>query len=81
MLRIYHAKDAAPSAKAIKRSVLEHCKSLVDLMGFSSFHVQSTLRQFERYLKHRRRDEWNAIAKAAMEALSPPTEKDGGTKA
>jgi len=80
MLRTYHAKDAAISAKTIRRSVLDHCKSLVDLMGFSSFHVYSTRRQFERYLRHWRRTEWDAIAQAAIEALTPSTEKDAGIK-
>jgi hypothetical protein len=80
MLRTYHAKGAATHADPIKRSV-DQCKSLVDLMGFSSFHVQSTLRQFERYLKYWRRDEWNAIAEAAAGVLRPPTVEDAGTKA
>jgi hypothetical protein len=81
MLRIYHAKDAATSVAAIKQSVFDHCNSLVDLMGFSSFHVQSTRRQFERYLRHWRRDEWNAIAEAAVKALSPSTGEEAGTTA
>jgi len=80
MLRIYHAKGATPSVRAIRQSVLDHCKSLTDLMGILSFHVQSTRRQFERYVKHWRRDEWNAIAGAAVRALTPATKEHAGTR-
>jgi hypothetical protein len=81
MLSIYHAKDTAVPAQTIEQNVLDHCRSLVDLMGFSSFHVESTRRQFGRYLSHWRRDEWNAIAEAAARALGSFPARPSGPKA
>ena len=54
----------------VKDKVLSHCQAIVDLMGPKSFHVQSTRRQFQRYLDYWRDDRWNDVAAAAVRILS-----------
>jgi hypothetical protein len=70
MLAKYHCPEKA--AKNVKKRVREHCKAIVDLMGQGSFHVDSTRRQFQRYLDYwdRKGEEWQSIAKEAVSALS-----------
>jgi hypothetical protein len=70
MLASYHMPSQA--AKNAKKRVCEHCKAIVDLMGEGSFHVDSTRRQFQRYLDHwcKKGDEWQPIAKEAVRTLS-----------
>ena len=70
MLAIYHTPDQV--VRNVKKNVREHCQAIVDLMGEGSFEVDSTRRQFQRYLTDWGREEWQAIAKAAVDALSPP---------
>jgi hypothetical protein len=67
MLGAYHTGIADPETV---KSVVAHCKAIVDLMGPDSFHVESTRRQFQRYVAAWRRPEWNAIAQAAVDALA-----------
>ena len=70
LLAKYHCPEKA--AKNQKKSVREHCETIVYLMGEGSFHVDSTRRQFQRYLDYwcKQRDEWQPIAKAAVRALA-----------
>jgi hypothetical protein len=61
----------------VKASVVEHCEGIVSLMGYQSFHVTSTRRQFQRYAEEWQlsakwpHKEWTDIAKAAVKALTP----------
>lgn len=77
MLATYHRRerfnDEADRENA-KGRVMQHCVEVVKLAGPMSFPVESTRRQFARYLIHWRRPEWDDIAQAAFEAL-------GGTQA
>ncbi len=42
-------------------------------MGERSFEVDSTRRQFQRYIDYwGRKEEWRSIAEEAVSALSPP---------
>jgi hypothetical protein len=66
LLSAYHLKD---QPQAVKESVVEHCNAIVALMGDKSFHVQSTLRQFRRYVAQWQKQEWKDIAEAAVTAL------------
>lgn len=50
--------------------VVHHCHEIRRLMGDESFHVFSTRRQFQRYLDWWKRDEWQDIARAAIDALT-----------
>ncbi len=70
MLANYHISDQV--AKNVKRRVREHCKAIVDLMGERSFHVDSTRRQFQRYIDYwdDQGYEWQPIATEAVRALS-----------
>jgi hypothetical protein len=70
VLAKYHCPEKA--AKNQKRKVREHCETIVHLMGEGSFHVDSTRRQFQRYLDHwcKKGEEWQPIAKEAVRALS-----------
>ena len=69
MLATYHTPDQV--ARNVKKMVREHCKAIVDLMGEDSFEVYSTRRQFQRYLDYWVRKEWQSIAQAAVDTLSP----------
>jgi hypothetical protein len=70
MLAKYHYPEKA--AKNQKKKVREHCKTIVYLMGEGSFHVDSTRRQFQRYLDHwcKKGEKWQPIAKEAVRTLS-----------
>lgn len=68
MLALHHRpSDALP---AIQEAVLSHCHAILRLTGAHSFHVESTRRQFQRYV-----DFWDAkfkpVAAAAVKALTP----------
>lgn len=45
------------------------CGEIRELVPADSFQVFSTLRQFRRYVGHWSRDEWNDLARSAIEAL------------
>lgn len=70
MLAKYHCPEKA--AENQEKKVIEHCETMVNLMGEGSFHVNSTRRQFQRYLDHwcKKGEEWQRIAKEAVRALS-----------
>ena len=70
MLANYHISSHA--AKNVKKTVREHCKAIVDLMGERSFQVDSTRRQFQRYIDYwdKKGQEWRPIAIEAVRALS-----------
>ena len=69
MLSLYHTGQASPT---LQQTVVDHCTAIVNLMGLKSFHVESTRRQFRRYLDAWQDPRWTAIAQAAVEALTPP---------
>jgi hypothetical protein len=68
MLGPYHTGGAAPAT--LTQTVADHCKAIVELMGTGSFAVESTRRQFQRYLVAWQSPNWAAIARAAVDALS-----------
>jgi hypothetical protein len=74
LLRGYHARpepyDKAAIAKIIE-DVKNYCGQVVAIAGPRSFHAGSTLRQFSRYLYSWPNEEWNDIAKAAIEVFRP----------
>ena len=74
MLAKYHIPDEV--ARNVKKMVKDHCEAIVRLMGEESFEVYSTRRQFQRYVKYWPDPDWNAIAKAAVAALSPSGDED-----
>ncbi len=49
----------------------EHCRSIVALMGPRSFHVGSTLRQFQRYRVQWKDERWQTLAERAIAVLAP----------
>ena len=69
MISLHHKKLAASASQDIQDKVVSHCRDMLRLMGKTSFHVESTRRQFQRYVDH-----WNKrftpIAQAAVDALS-----------
>jgi len=72
MLSIYHAHAAPEASAAARDSVVRHCQAIVELMGPKSFPVESTRRQFKRYVDMWQDPRWTAIAQAAVDALTPP---------
>jgi hypothetical protein len=74
MIGMYHKAEAsAQSLSSIERTkevVISHCREIVKLMGSKSFHVESTMRQFQRYVDYWDDPRWNEVAKAAVGALS-----------
>lgn len=74
MLKKYHIRDE-PS-RNIKKEVQEHCQAIVRLMGEDAFEVESTRRQFQRYIDYWPDPDWNVIAKAAVATLSPSGSKN-----
>lgn len=56
--------------KEVKRRIIEHGRAICDLSVKDPFPVHSTRRQFQRYLDVWKREEWQDLAAAAVEALS-----------
>jgi hypothetical protein len=78
MIGAYHKSEivtkARSSIKGAKERVIGHCRQIVKLMGPKSFHVESTRRQFQRYVDYWDDPRWDEIAKAAVQALSGTSE-------
>ena len=70
LLSLYHRVTDKVDTQDIKRCVAEHCRSIVDLMGYESFHVKSTGRQFKPYRDRWQKDEWLPAVEAALRALN-----------
>lgn len=68
---LFHETPDDPSLEqaALQSRIVTHCQDILKLMGPTSFHVASTRRQFERYLKHWKRDSWRDFAEAAVKTL------------
>lgn len=69
MLAWYHTGVEVPSD--LRDKVVAHCKAIVELMGMDSFAVESTRRQFQRYVDAWQDPKWEAVAQAAVKALTP----------
>ncbi|PQP35152.1 hypothetical protein C6A37_04050 [Desulfobacteraceae bacterium SEEP-SAG9] len=74
MLAKYHNPPKA--GRNVKKTVQEHCSTILEMMGEQSFEVYSTRQQFQRYIDYWRKPEWDAIAQAAVSALSPSEKKE-----
>lgn len=70
LLATIYGDDASRDRSQIREQVVAHCREIRRLMGDDSFHVYSTRRQFQRYLDLWKRDEWQDIARAAVDALT-----------
>ena len=70
LLASYHQRPFSP--KKALAAIADHCEQIVSLMGADSFHVQSTERQFRRYLDWWDREEWRELALHALHTLRPP---------
>ena len=68
LLSLHHKAPATDVAK-VEQGVVEHCRQIVELMGPTSFHVESTRRQFQRYVDFWP-GPWSGVAAAAVRALS-----------
>jgi hypothetical protein len=68
MLGIIYAGPGS-EREEVKRRVIQHCRTICDLVGQESFPVFSTRRQFERYRDWWKRDEWQDVAEVAVKAL------------
>ncbi len=55
--------------KQAKEEITRHCLEMRALMGPDAFVIFSTQRQFKRYIKHWKRDEWLDLAYMALEVL------------
>lgn len=70
LLAAVYADDFGDDQKeAARRIVAEHCSELCRLSTTDDFPVQSTRRQFQRYVEHWKQDCWQRLAEAAVEAL------------
>lgn len=71
LLRVHHRKRSLTKGEIVQ--VVEgHCDQIVQLVGWESFAVQSTRRQFLRYVEWWDKGSWRAIAKAAVRSLTRP---------
>jgi hypothetical protein len=86
LLALHHARERRSKPDQLKAllstRVREHCEAIVELTGWASFPVESTRRQFERYLQQYARwrttgsDDvgplWTELAEVAVMALTRP---------
>jgi hypothetical protein len=68
------------SAEEAKKEIIRCCKEILETCGPQEFPVQSTVRQFRRYVDIWKQNEWDDFARAALAALgdsnvSPPKER------
>lgn len=61
--------DNVFAAEAARASIVCHCQEICELSTQDPFPVLSTQRQFRRYIEHWPRDQWNDLARAALEVL------------
>lgn len=52
-----------------KEAIVRHCKEIREICGADSFPVQSTVRQFRRYVLVWGQEAWNELAETALTAL------------
>jgi hypothetical protein len=69
LLATVYGDEASRDLSRLREQVVTHCREIRRLMGDESFHVFSTRRQFQRYLDLWKREEWQDIAQAAIDAL------------
>ena len=62
--------------EAACESIVRHCREICELSSEESFPVQSTRRQFRRYLDYWPRKPWNGLAQAALQALEHGSDSD-----
>ncbi|MBK8814133.1 MAG: CHAT domain-containing protein [Methylococcaceae bacterium] len=62
---------ATPKIKTVelKAEIVRNCKEMRELLEANAFPVVSTKRQFKRYLRFWKSEEWNELAEAAVNAL------------
>ena len=53
-----------------RSSIMSHCQMIRELSIENSFPIFSTQRQFRRYIDHWPRNQWNDLAKAALDELA-----------
>lgn len=68
MLCVVYGGEKYRTEKAVER-IDRYCKEMLEIFGPRGFPVQSTVRQFNRYVHVWRQDEWNDLAGAALKAL------------
>ncbi len=73
MLRLYHDRiRSAAGRRAVAADVEKHCQSIVALVGRESFHVRSTRRQFNRYLRWWDNEALQGVAARAVAVFDGP---------
>ncbi len=55
--------------KKAQENIARYCSEIIDAVGPEDFAVNSTRRQLQRYAEVWRRDCWEDLAKAGMDAL------------
>ena len=61
--------EAGYKKESAKTKITRYCKEILEICGPNTFPVQSTERQFRRYIDIWRREEWGELAQAALTAL------------
>jgi hypothetical protein len=78
MLAVIYGGEKYRAEKARER-IDRYCNEMSEICAPQSFSVQSTVRQFDRYVHMWRQDEWADLARAALEALDAwPTKREDG---
>jgi CHAT domain len=55
--------------KQAEDEIIQHCSEMLRLLGSDAFAILSTRRQFGRYIRYWKRDEWEKLAHSALRAL------------
>ncbi|MBU1417536.1 MAG: CHAT domain-containing protein [Proteobacteria bacterium] len=56
-------------AEKAKETISHYCKEILEIYGPHDFPVQSTVRQFRRYVDIWKQEKWDDLARAALDAL------------
>lgn len=65
---VYHANTA--QSDALKKQLSDYCQAMLDEPLADRFPIQSTRRQFSRYLNEWQSDIWKELAQTALDALA-----------
>jgi len=72
----YQYPEDKVDTQDLQDRVSQRCRLIANLMGYESFHVKSTERQFKRYRDRWHKDAWRPIVEAALKVLNDPSVND-----
>lgn len=71
LLSLYHLSNK-PRVEDVIKAIAEHCRRIVEIVGWDDFTITSSRRQFVRYTDWWKNELWTGVAEQAVAALTRP---------